>query len=39
MGYFFQPIGLKVLGEPSARQSDPNVLELQLRVVSKQSAG
>ena len=31
-------IGLKVLDEPAAQQSDPNVLELQIRVVSKQSA-
>ncbi|XP_023344942.1 intraflagellar transport protein 46 homolog [Eurytemora carolleeae] len=31
-------IGLKVLDEPAAQQSDPSVLELQIRVVSKQSA-
>merc|ERR1711953_1041677 len=31
-------LGLKVLDEPSAKQSDPNVLELHMRVVSKQSS-
>lgn len=31
-------LGLKLLDEPAAQQTDPNVLELQLRVVSKQSA-
>ena len=31
-------LGLTVLDEPSATQSDPSVLELQLRVVTKQSA-
>lgn len=30
-------LGLTVLDEPAAHQSDPTVLELQLRVVSKQS--
>eukprot|EP00898_Chlorokybus_atmophyticus_P003097 jgi/Chlat1/3789/Chrsp259S03926 len=30
-------LGLKVLDEPAARQSDPAVLQLQLRAVSKQS--
>ena len=33
-----QTLGLTVLDEPSATQSDPSVLELQLRVVTKQSA-
>ena len=33
-----ETLGLKVLDEPSAKQSDPNVLELQMRVVSKQSS-
>jgi len=32
-------LGLVVLDEPSAHQSDPTVLELQLRVVSKQTIG
>ena len=31
-------MGLTVLDEPAATQSDPSVLELQLRVVTKQSA-
>lgn len=30
-------LGLMVLDEPSSQQSDPTVLDLQLRVVSKQS--
>jgi len=30
-------LGLKTLDEPAAAQSDPTVLDLQLRVVSKQS--
>ena len=30
-------LGLAVLDEPAARQSDPTVLDLQLRVVSKKS--
>merc|ERR1711915_146061 len=33
-----EKLGLTVLDEPSATQSDPSVLELQLRVVTKQSA-
>ena len=33
-----ETLGLTVLDEPSAQQSDPNVLELQLRVVSKQAS-
>ena len=32
-----ETLGLKVLDEPSARQSDPSVLELHMRVVSKQA--
>ena len=32
-------LGLTVLDEPSAKQSDPSVLELHMRVVSKQSSG
>ena len=36
--FHFQILGLKVLDEPSAKQSDPNVLELHMRVVSKQSS-
>ncbi len=34
-----ESLGLSVLDEPSARQSDPSVLELQLRAISKQSSG
>jgi len=33
-----EPLGLNVLDEPAATQSDPNVLQLQLRVLSKKSA-
>ena len=33
-----ETLGLTVLDEPSAKQSDPNVLELHMRVVSKQSS-
>ena len=36
--YLPKTLGLTVLDEPSATQSDPSVLELQLRVVTKQSA-
>lgn len=32
-----EALGLTVLDEPTARQSDPSVLELQLRAISKQS--
>jgi len=32
-------LGLKVLDEPSATQSDSTVLELQLRAISKKSSG
>ena len=34
-----ETLGLTVLDEPSAKQSDPSVLELHMRVVSKQSSG
>lgn len=33
-----ETLGLTVLDEPSAKQSDPSVLDLQLRAVMKQSA-
>ena len=33
-----EALGLTVLDEPTARQSDPSVLELQLRAISKQSS-
>ena len=33
-----ESLGLSVLDEPSAKQSDPSVLELQLRAISKQSS-
>lgn len=33
-----EPLGLTVLDEPAAVQSDPSVLELQLRAVSKQTS-
>jgi intraflagellar transport protein 46 len=33
------PLGLKVLDEPAANQSDSTVLELQLRAISKKSSG
>ena len=32
-------LGLTVLDEPTARQSDPNIMELQLRSLSKRSSG
>ena len=32
-----EALGLAVLDEPAAKQSDPSVLELQLRAISKQS--
>jgi len=32
-------LGLTVLDEPSAKQSDPNIIELQLRSVTKTSSG
>ena len=32
-------LGLTVLDEPCAKQSDPSVLDLQLRAVTKHSAG
>lgn len=31
-------LGLSVLDEPSAKQSDPTVLDLQLRALSKQTS-
>jgi len=31
-------LGLTVLDEPAAKQSDPSVLDLQLRAVSKQTS-
>ena len=33
-----ETLGLTILEEPSAKQSDPSILELQLRVVMKQSS-
>ena len=33
-----ESLGLSVLDEPAAKQSDPSVLELQLRAISKQSS-
>eukprot|EP00095_Tigriopus_kingsejongensis_P009322 snap_masked-scaffold486_size158769-processed-gene-0.8 protein:Tk09322 transcript:snap_masked-scaffold486_size158769-processed-gene-0.8-mRNA-1 annotation:"intraflagellar transport protein 46 homolog" len=33
-----EELGLQVLDEPAAKQSDPSVLELQLRAISKQSS-
>ena len=32
-------LGLTVLDEPTARQSDPNIMELQLRSLSKRTSG
>merc|ERR1712227_46634 len=32
-------LGLTVLDEPSAKQSDPNIIELQLRSITKTSSG
>lgn len=32
-----ESLGLKVLDEPAAGQSDPSVLDLQLRMLSKQT--
>lgn len=34
-----EKVGLSVLDEPAARQSDPSVLDLQLRAISKRSSG
>lgn len=33
-----ESLGLTVLDEPAAKQSDPSVLDLQLRAVSKQTS-
>ena len=33
-----EQLGLAVLDEPASKQSDPSVLELQLRAISKQSS-
>jgi intraflagellar transport protein 46 len=35
--FFQESLGLTVLDEPAAKQSDPSVLDLQLRAVSKQT--